>query len=46
MGLKVMITEMDVLDNLAPADIAARDAAVAQTYREYLECVMPAASPK
>jgi len=36
MGLKVLLTEMDVNDRKLPADTAARDAAVAATYGGYL----------
>lgn len=36
MGLKVMLTEMDVNDRHLPADIATRDAAVAAVYGSYL----------
>lgn len=36
-GLKIVITELDVLDIAAPADIAARDQAVADMYRRFLE---------
>jgi endo-1,4-beta-xylanase len=46
MGLPVMITEMDVLDNSAPSDFAARDATVAQYYSDYLNMMLPLVSPK
>jgi endo-1,4-beta-xylanase len=46
MGLEVMITEMDVLDNSAPADFRERDAVVAKLYSEYLKIIMEVASPK
>lgn len=36
MGLKVLLTEMDVNDRRLPADIATRDTAVASTYGGYL----------
>jgi endo-1,4-beta-xylanase len=36
MGLKIMITELDVQDQSLPADITARDAAVAKHYEDYL----------
>jgi endo-1,4-beta-xylanase len=39
-GLKIMTTEMDVVDTGSPADIAARDADVAAFYRRYLEVVL------
>jgi len=35
-GLKIMITELDVIDTSAPSDIAARDAEVASMYKDYL----------
>ncbi|HZT88508.1 MAG TPA: endo-1,4-beta-xylanase [Stellaceae bacterium] len=35
-GLAILITELDVLDQYAPADIASRDAEVAAAYRRYL----------
>ncbi len=41
MGLKLIITEMDVSDRGLPADIAVRDAAVAAHGRAYLEAVLP-----
>ena len=37
MGLKLMLTEMDVNDRWLPADAARRDAVVAATYASYLE---------
>ncbi|MFN8574415.1 MAG: endo-1,4-beta-xylanase [Gemmatimonadaceae bacterium] len=40
LGLQVYITELDVKDQLAPADIAARDAAVAAKYREFLDLML------
>lgn len=40
MGLKVLITELDVNDRTQPADIPARDAAVAATYSAYLKQVL------
>jgi len=36
MGLKVLLTELDVNDRNLPADVPARDAAVAATYEGYL----------
>jgi len=36
MGLKILLTEMDVNDRALPADIATRDRAVADVYRDYL----------
>lgn len=41
LGLDILITEMDVLDDGLPADVAARDAAVAECYARYLENVLP-----
>ena len=35
-GLDIMLTELDVIDRLAPADVVLRDAAVAEAYRRYL----------
>ena len=40
MGLKIMLTEMDVRDKALPADIATRDAAVADMYRSYLNLTL------
>ena len=42
-GLQVMLTELDVVDVGAPSDIAARDAEVASTYKDYLDVAL--ASP-
>jgi len=39
-GLKVMLTELDVVDKGAPSDIAARDAVVAGIYRRYLDVAL------
>jgi endo-1,4-beta-xylanase len=39
-GLKVLITEMDVLDDGLPADEAARDAAIGDVYRQYLDVAL------
>lgn len=41
LGLKIVITEMDVRDNGLPADIALRDAAIAAHARAYLDAVLP-----
>jgi len=38
--LKILITELDVLDDGLPADIPARDRAVADVYRRYLDAAM------
>ena len=35
MGLKILITEMDVADNSLPADIPERDHAIAEIYEQY-----------
>ncbi|MFC4170786.1 endo-1,4-beta-xylanase [Microvirga sp. GCM10011540] len=40
LGLKVMITEMDVSDQNCPRDRRLRDGMVADTYRAYLELVL------
>lgn len=40
MGLKILITELDVSDQGLPADIANRDRLVADAYREYLDVVL------
>jgi endo-1,4-beta-xylanase len=42
-GLQTMITEMDVIDVGAPSDPAARDAAVASMYKDFLDVAL--ASP-
>jgi endo-1,4-beta-xylanase len=39
-GLDILITEMDVLDDGLPADIAVRDKAVADVYRRYLDAAL------
>jgi endo-1,4-beta-xylanase len=39
-GLKILITEMDVLDDGLPADAAARDRGVADIYAEYLDTTL------
>ena len=36
-GLKILITELDVLDDGLPADSAERDAAIGDAYRLYLD---------
>jgi endo-1,4-beta-xylanase len=41
MNLQVFLTEMDVNDRTAPADVAPRDAAVAQVYHDYLTLLLP-----
>ena len=45
LGLEIMITELDVIDNEFPGDEALRDKLVAQKTRELLECVFDAAKP-
>ena len=37
LGLEIQITELDVTDEAAPADIARRDRLVADTYRRFLD---------
>jgi len=39
-GLKIMITELDVLDDGAPSNIAERDRAVAEAYKRLLEVAL------
>jgi endo-1,4-beta-xylanase len=39
-GLKILITEMDVLDDGLPAGVAARDRGVADIYAEYLDTTL------
>ena len=39
-GLKILITEMDVLDDGLPPDIAVRDRGVADVYRRYLDATL------
>jgi endo-1,4-beta-xylanase len=39
-GLRVLITELDVLDDGLPADIHVRDRGVADVYRRYLDTVL------
>ena len=41
LGVDILITEMDVLDDGLPVDETARDAAVAECYARYLENVLP-----
>jgi hypothetical protein len=36
-GLKIMITELDVVDRASPSDIPTRDADVAALYKRYLD---------
>jgi endo-1,4-beta-xylanase len=39
-NLKIMITEMDVVDRAAPSDVAVRDAQVAALYKRYLDVML------
>lgn len=39
-GLRIIITELDVLDTSAPSAVAPRDEAVASMYRRYLDTVL------
>jgi endo-1,4-beta-xylanase len=39
-GLKILITELDVLDDGLPANIAVRDRGVADVYRRYLDVAL------
>jgi endo-1,4-beta-xylanase len=39
-GLKILITELDVLDDGLPEDVAERDAAIADAYRLYLDTAL------
>lgn len=39
-GLKIMVTELDVVDRGSPSGIPARDAEVAALYRRYLDVVL------
>jgi endo-1,4-beta-xylanase len=41
LGMKIIVTEMDVSDRWLPADIATRDAAVAAQGRAFLDAVLP-----
>ncbi len=40
MGLKLMITELDINDRFLPGDVVLRDQAIAQSYREYLHLTL------
>jgi len=40
LGLKILVTEMDVVDKLLPADIAIRDRIIAGIYEDYLSVVL------
>jgi endo-1,4-beta-xylanase len=39
-GLKILVTELDVIDRGSPSDIAKRDTEVAAMYKRYLEVVL------
>jgi endo-1,4-beta-xylanase len=39
-GFKIIISELDVLDKEAPADLAQRDQLIADTYRKFLEVAL------
>jgi endo-1,4-beta-xylanase len=39
-GLKIMVTELDVIDHDSPSDIATRDVEVATLYKRYLDTVL------
>jgi len=41
LGLKVFITELDIVDRRLPADIPARDQGAADAMREFLDVVLP-----
>ena len=45
LGLDIMITELDVVDNEFPRDEGLRDKLVAQKTQEFLDCVFDAAQP-
>jgi endo-1,4-beta-xylanase len=40
MGLKIIVSEMDVIDSDLPADVSARDQTVANVYLDYLSTVL------
>jgi endo-1,4-beta-xylanase len=39
-GLKLLVTELDVLDDGLPTDAAPRDEAIAETYKRYLDATL------
>jgi endo-1,4-beta-xylanase len=39
-GLRILITEMDVLDDGSPSNVRSRDRVVAETYRRYLDVAL------
>lgn len=40
MGLKIVVTELDVIDQNLPTDVESRDAQVAETYKRFLGTVL------
>ncbi len=46
MGLKILITELDVNDTRLEGSTGERDAAVAACYRDYLTTIIPSAKPE
>ncbi len=40
LGLKILITEMDVIDKKSPSDVPVRDRIVARAYEDYLSVVL------
>jgi endo-1,4-beta-xylanase len=46
MGLGIVVTELDVMDYALPAEVAARDAAVAARVQELLDVVFEECTPK
>jgi endo-1,4-beta-xylanase len=40
LGIRIMITELDVIDADLPADVEVRDRIIAETYRNYLDVVL------
>ena len=46
LGLTILVTELDVRDQLLPGDIAVRDALVAKQYYDYLSFILQFKSVK
>src|SRR6516165_12475 len=46
LGLTIQITELDVTDEKAPADVAVRDRLVADTYRRFLDAALDESAVK
>jgi endo-1,4-beta-xylanase len=46
LGLTIQITELDVTDEKAPADVAVRDMLVADTYRRFLDAALDESAVK